>query len=404
MRKIKYPSKDVIPDNYIKNLIKVKTKKNAFKSEKESEDFYKNIIEEEMILSNDYNFTNIEKLLNLYIKGINLHQKTSETKEIYYFQEKINSLLNKPKVKSIMNKEKKKTESNLNERNSFDNNKFGIKNMNISVNLPKSKTLKDNVMLNSNKLKYLNKSIRQELEEKEYQKKKIDEINNELLEKNRTMLLLKDDFKKQANNFKEKLLKKKTLKQQRKNKLNLSTINANKENNNKNDINEDKSLTDIYSYNKIINEEKNINLKNNEDDNIIKESFKEKIYKYFDEYNDSIYKNYYLNILKNISELANENISKNMKINEEYQTNIKDLLKQQLDGNDKIKDDDINSLKEEQELEIQKNDDLYEKYIEDEISNFKLYGYSYSAPKELDMLKNKIKCEIYNDIYNILDK
>ena len=166
MRQITFPSKEIIPKKDINKLIKVKTKKNPFRSEKESEEFYKNIIEEEMILSNDYNFANIEKLLNLYIKGINLHQKTLDTKEIYYFQEKINSLLNKPKVKSIMNKEKKKTELNLNERNSFDNNKYGIKNMNISVNLPKSKTLKDNVMLNSNKLKYLNKSIRQELEEK----------------------------------------------------------------------------------------------------------------------------------------------------------------------------------------------------------------------------------------------
>ena len=63
--------------------------------------------------------------------------------------------------------------------------------MNISVNLPKSKTLKDNVMLNSNKLKYLNKSIRQELEEKEYQKKKIDEINNELLEKKQNYVIIK---------------------------------------------------------------------------------------------------------------------------------------------------------------------------------------------------------------------
>ena len=76
----------------------------------------------------------------------------------------------------------------------------------------------------------------------------------------------------------------------------------------------------------------------------------------------------------------------------------------QMDGNDIISEEDINSLKEEQILEIQKNDDLYEKYIEEEISKFKLIGYSNSSPKELDTLKNKIKCEIYNDIYKILDK
>ena len=397
MRQITFPSKEIIPKKDINKLIKVKTKKNPFRSEKESEEFYKNIIEEEMILSNDYNFANIEKLLNLYIKGINLHQKTLDTKEIYYFQEKINLLLNTPKVKSIINKEKKKTDLNI----YFDdnnNNSFKIEKRpknNNDINLLRSKTYKNNIALNSFKLKALNQSIKQELEAKEYQKKKIDKINKELFNKNKSVLLLKDDFKNQANNFKEKLLLK------RKNKLNMSTINKDKENNINN---KNKSLTAVYSLNKKIEVKEEINLKNNDDNNIIKESLKEKIYKYFDEYNDNIYKYYYLKTLKKISELAKENISKNMKINEEYQTEIKNLLKIQLEENSVIDDEDINNYKEELENEIQKNDDLFEKDIEEEISIFKLNGYSFSAPKELEMLKNKIKCEIYNNIYNILNK
>ena len=397
MRQITFPSKEIIPKKDINKLIKVKTKKNPFRSEKESEEFYKNIIEEEMILSNDYNFANIEKLLNLYIKGINLHQKTLDTKEIYYFQEKINLLLNTPKVKSIINKEKKKTDLNI----YFDdnnNNSFKIEKRpknNNDINLLRSKTYKNNIALNSFKLKALNQSIKQELEAKEYQKKKIDKINKELFNKNKSVLLLKDDFKNQANNFKEKLLLK------RKNKLNMSTINKDKENNINN---KNKSLTAVYSLNKKIEVKEEINLKNNDDNNIIKESLKEKIYKYFDEYNDNIYKYYYLKTLKKISELAKQNISKNMKINEEYQTEIKNLLKMQLEENSVIDDEDINNYKEELENEIQKNDDLFEKDIEEEISIFKLNGYSFSAPKELEMLKNKIKCEIYNNIYNILNK
>ena len=397
MRQITFPSKEIIPKKDINKLIKVKTKKNPFRSEKESEEFYKNIIEEEMILSNDYNFANIEKLLNLYIKGINLHQKTLDTKEIYYFQEKINLLLNTPKVKSIINKEKKKTDLNI----YFDdnnNNSFKIEKRpknNNDINLLRSKTYKNNIALNSFKLKALNQSIKQELEAKEYQKKKIDKINKELFNKNKSVLLLKDDFKNQANNFKEKLLLK------RKNKLNMSTINKDKENNINN---KNKSLTAVYSLNKKIEVKEEINLKNNDDNNIIKESLKEKIYKYFDEYNDNIYKYYYLKTLKKISELAKENVSKNMKINEEYQTEIKNLLKMQLEENSVIDDEDINNYKEELENEIQKNDDLFEKDIEEEISIFKLNGYSFSAPKELEMLKNKIKCEIYNNIYNILNK
>ena len=386
MRQITFPSKEIIPKKEINKLIKVKTKKNPFRSEKESEEFYKNIIEEEMILSNDYNFANIEKLLNLYIKGINLHQKTLDTKEIYYFQEKINLLLNTPKVKSIINKEKKKTDLNI----YFDdnnNNSFKIEKRpknNNDINLLRSKTYKNNIALNSFKLKALNQSIKQELEAKEYQKKKIDKINKELFNKNKSVLLLKDDFKNQANNFKEKLLLK------RKNKLNMSTINKDKENNINN---KNKCLTAVYSLNKKIEVKEEINLKNNDDNNIIKESLKEKIYKY-----------YYLKTLKKISELAKENISKNMKINEEYQTEIKNLLKMQLEENSVIDDEDINNYKEELENEIQKNDDLFEKDIEEEISIFKLNGYSFSAPKELEMLKNKIKCEIYNNIYNILNK
>ena len=395
MRQITFPSKEIIPKKDINKLIKVKTKKNPFRSEKESEEFYKNIIEEEMILSNDYNFANIEKLLNLYIKGINLHQKTLDTKEIYYFQEKINLLLNTPKVKSIINKEKK---TDLNIYFDDNNNSFKIEKRpknNNDINLLRSKTYKNNIALNSFKLKALNQSIKQELEAKEYQKKKIDKINKELFNKNKSVLLLKDDFKNQANNFKEKLLLK------RKNKLNMSTINKDKENNINN---KNKSLTAVYSLNKKIEVKEEINLKNNDDNNIIKESLKEKIYKYFDEYNDNIYKYYYLKTLKKISELAKENISKNMKINEEYQTEIKNLLKMQLEENSVIDDEDINNYKEELENEIQKNDDLFEKDIEEEISIFKLNGYSFSAPKELEMLKNKIKCEIYNNIYNILNK
>ena len=64
MRKLPFPSEEIIPNRQIKNLIKVKTIKYPFKSIKESEDFYQKIIEEEMILSNDYNFENIQKLLN----------------------------------------------------------------------------------------------------------------------------------------------------------------------------------------------------------------------------------------------------------------------------------------------------------------------------------------------------
>ena len=403
MRKLPFPSEEIIPNRQIKNLIKVKTIKYPFKSIKESEDFYQKIIEEEMILSNDYNFENIQKLLNLYIKGINYYQNTSRHKEIDYFQEKINSLLNNPKARNILNKEKTKIEMNLDksdsnfslkEKSDLQLNKYMTKkNNNMNFNLLRSKTYKDSVALNRSKLNFLNRCIKQGMQEKEYQKKKIVEINTEFSDiknqLNKTTLFLEDEIQKQSDNFKEKLLKKKTLVQ--------------KENKRKqNKIEQELNIIKEEKINENNNDENVQNIIKN-DNNDLKLKSKEKINKMFEEYNKTICGLYFLNTLKNISELVNKNISSNMKIIEEYQNNINELLKMQMDGNVKISDDDIDSLKEEQELESQKNNDLYEKYIEEEISNFKIYGYSHSSPNELGMLKGKIKNEIYNDIYNILD-
>jgi len=403
MRKLPFPSEEIIPNRQIKNLIKVKTIKYPFKSIKESEDFYQKIIEEEMILSNDYNFENIQKLLNLYIKGINYYQNTSRHKEIDYLQEKINSLLNNPKARNILNKEKTKIEMNLDksdlnfflkEKSDVQLNKYMTKkNNNMNFNLLRSKTYKDSVALNRSKLNFLNRCIKQGMQEKEYQKKKIVEINTEFSDiknqLNKTTLFLEDEIQKQSDNFKEKLLKKKTLVQ--------------KENKRKqNKIEQELNIIKEEKINENNNDENVQNIiKNNSND--LKLKSKEEINKMFEEYNKTICGLYFLNTLKNISELVNKNISSNMKIIEEYQNNINELLKMQMDGNVKISDDDIDSLKEEQELESQKNNDLYEKYIEEEISNFKIYGYSHSSPNELGMLKGKIKNEIYNDIYNILD-
>ena len=403
MRKLPFPSEEIIPNRQIKNLIKVKTIKYPFKSIKESEDFYQKIIEEEMILSNDYNFENIQKLLNLYIKGINYYQNTSRHKEIDYFQEKINSLLNNPKARNILNKEKTKIEMNLDksdsnfsleEKSDVQLNKYMTKkNNNMNFNLLRSKTYKDSVALNRSKLNFLNRCIKQGMQEKEYQKKKIVEINTEFSDiknqLNKTTLFLEDEIQKQSDNFKEKLLKKKTLVQ--------------KENKRKqNKIEQELNIIKEEKINENNNDENVQNIIKN-DNNDLKLKSKEKINKMFEEYNKTICGLYFLNTLKNISELVNKNISSNMKIIEEYQNNINELLKMQMDGNVKISDDDIDSLKEEQELESQKNNDLYEKYIEEEISNFKIYGYSHSSPNELGMLKGKIKNEIYNGMYNILD-
>ena len=419
MRKLEFPVNKIILNNEIDNLITIKAKISPFKTQNESEDFYKKLIEEEMLLSNNYTVDNIENLLNLYIKGINLYQNTSQTNKIFLFQEKINLLLNNSKAKSLLNQEKEKSDLSFEQKSDPFLTKYKIwnnvnKNKNSNVDLIRSKTYKDNETLYRNKLKNLNIKIKQGIKEKEYQKKKIVEINKEFSQMenqlSKTSLFLEDEIKKQSNSFQEKLLKKKTIIQKERNLNKFKNFVINEENENFNESNEiinkkdfksDKELPKINTNDIFkIDEEEELNLGNQN----IKNSLKEKINKYFDEYNENLYNFYFLDKIKKISELINKNFSLDMKINEEYQNNIKNLLKMQIDGNDKILDEDIDSLREEQELEIQKNDDLYEKYIEEEISDFKIFGYSNSSPKELEILKNKIKCEIYNDIYKILDK
>jgi hypothetical protein len=150
--------------------------------------------------------------------------------------------------------------------------------------------------------------------------------------------------------------------------------------------------------------------KNSNNDNKLSmiDLLKEKINKYLDEYNDEICKYYFSSTLSKMSDLSKKKYSTNIDIYEGYQINIKDLLRKQISCNSKeeenILEDDINNLKEEQDHEIEKNNDLYEKLIYDEIAKFKLLGYSKSSPKELDTLKNKIKCELYNELYKILSK
>ena len=349
MTEIKLPSKNIITNYDINHLIKIKTKISPFKSQKESEAFYKNIIEEEMLLSNDYTKTNIEKLLNLYIKGINLYQNTQETKQIYLFQEKINLLLNNSKAKTLLNKEKNNKIYNSEGKNDklLISYKFEKdENKDNGINLLRSKTYKDNMIAYRNKLNKLNKSINQGLKEKEYQKKKLSEINKEFSQIEnkitKTSIFLKDEIKKQSSNFQEKLLKKKTIKQKvkKQNKLNSNYI-IKEENEIDNEFNEinNKSINNIDF--KKENKQFPNNISNSKTEVFklekinVKNSLREKINKCFNEYNESIYKFYFLNTIKNISELINKNFSLNMKINEEYQNNIKNLLKMQMDGNDR---------------------------------------------------------------------
>ena len=173
------------------------------------------------------------------------------------------------------------------------------------------------------------------------------------------------------------------------------------------------SIKNYKIFNQIndcINNKQNNQIKENKDKEVNNKTntLKDKISTYINEYNNDIYKYYFLPRMNNILDLGTQNFTKNQKIYEGYNINIKDLEKQQIECNneqkERILEDEINGLKEEQDHEIEKNNELYEKIIDDEISKFKILGYPKSSIKELDTLKNKIKCDLYNEIYKILNK
>ena len=484
------------------NLISFNNIQNPFKNSNESEQFFKNIIEEEMNLSNNYNSDNLNRLLDLYFKGLNIYQNTPNIDMINAFTEKSQLLLQSSKAKKILKQNKIKakevneikTDSTLideNEESDHSNKnkiinkekeKIEYKNLDseeedddedenkLKYDFKRYKTIRLNEIQNRNKLNYLSNTIKKGIKEKKNQKQKINEINkefNKIKEQQlKTSIFLEDEIKKQSNTFKEKLIRKKTMYHKSKNlKLNIDiikeeNIQEDKDNNNKiknNENKENKENKEYFNkkekiirnktpknskinYNLFFNKEKNINklkrnsfsflikkdkninkinkevnnninknqINNDDDDNNIINKLKLKINKYIEEYNDEIYKYYFSSTINKIADLTKKNFSSNLNIYEGYQINIKELLKKQMSCNNKdeenILEDDINALREEQDHEIEKNNDLYEKLIEEEISKFKLFGYSNSALKELDILKNKIKCELYNEIYNILNK
>ncbi len=488
----------------IKDLISFNNIKNPFKDQKESEQFFKSIIEEEMNLSNNYNSENLNRLLDLYFKGINYYQNTPNTDKVNAFIEKSQVLLQSSKAKKILNQNKtKNSEINENKTDSTlidENEESDYSNKNKIINkkkvnkqyepldndaddedsdennnenklkfdFQKYKTIRNNEIQNRNRLHYLSNSIKKVNKEKDKQRLEIKRINNEFNnikeEQLKTSIFLEDEIKKQSDNFKVKLLRKRSMfikiknpklkidtiqeenmQNEEEDTKKIKTININKKiridrnstpNNNKSKnifmnfikpidkikILRKNSFSLSIKNNKVFNQinscingnTHNIN-KNNKDKDRDKEGkseidkiYKEKVNAYLEEYNNDIYKYYFLSSMNNILDLEIKNFSKNKKIYEGYQINIKDLLKQQMSCNDeqeeKNLEDEINSLKEEQDHEIDKNNDFYEKIIEDEISMFKRLAYSNTSLKELDILKNKIKCDLYNKIYNILNK
>ena len=474
----------------IKDLISFNNSKNPFQDSRESEQFFKSLIEEEMNLSNNYNSENLNRLLELYFKGINYYQNTPNIDKVNAFIEKSQVLLQTSKAKKILNQTKtknveiseNKTDSTLIDENEESDNSNKNKKISkikeiqddgedegdINDNLPvnnfkneirRNKTMRINEIQNRNKLNYLSNTIKKSIKEKNKQKLEIKRINNEfnnIREKQlKTSIFLEDEIKKQSDNFKVKLSRKRTMKMKNYHpKLKIDTIkeeniheeeekktikkkisnkiieirryntpNNKKKTSNyiksidKNIILKKKSFSLSVNINKIfnqindcINNKQNNQIKKNKDKEVNNKTntLKDKISTYINEYNNDIYKYYFLPKMNNILDLGIKNFTKNQKIYEGYNINIKDLEKQQIECNneqeERILEDEINGLKEEQDHEIEKNNDLYEKIIDDEISKFKILGYPKSSIRELETLKNKIKCDLYNEIYNILNK
>jgi hypothetical protein len=228
-------------------LISFNNSKNPFQDSRESEQFFKSLIEEEMNLSNNYNSENLNRLLELYFKGINYYQNTPNIDKVNAFIEKSQVLLQTSKAKKILNQTKtknveiseNKTDSTLIDENEESDNSNKNKKISkikeiqddgedegdINDNLPvnnfkkeirRNKTMRINEIQNRNKLNYLSNTIKKSIKEKNKQKLEIKRINNEfnnIREKQlKTSIFLEDEIKKQSDNFKVKLSRKRTMK------------------------------------------------------------------------------------------------------------------------------------------------------------------------------------------------
>ena len=244
----------------IKDLISFNNSKNPFQDSRESEQFFKSLIEEEMNLSNNYNSENLNRLLELYFKGINYYQNTPNIDKVNAFIEKSQVLLQTSKAKKILNQTKtknveiseNKTDSTLIDENEESDNSNKNKKISkikeiqddgedegdINDNLPvnnfkkeirRNKTMRINEIQNRNKLNYLSNTIKKSIKEKNKQKLEIKRINNEfnnIREKQlKTSIFLEDEIKKQSDNFKVKLSRKRTMKMKNyHSKLKIDTI------------------------------------------------------------------------------------------------------------------------------------------------------------------------------------
>ena len=231
----------------IKDLISFNNSKNPFQDSRESEQFFKSLIEEEMNLSNNYNSENLDRLLNLYFKGINYYQNTPNIDKVNVFIEKSQVLLQTSKAKKILNQTKKKnveiTENKTDSTLIDENEESDHSNKNKKISkikeiqddaedegciIRRNKTMRINEIQNRNKLKYLSNSIKKGIKEKNKQKLEMKRINNEfnnIREKQlKTSIFLEDEIKKQSDNFKVKLSRKRTMRKKNVPKLKLDTI------------------------------------------------------------------------------------------------------------------------------------------------------------------------------------
>ena len=358
-------AKNKIQTSKIKNLISFNNIKNPFKNSKESEQFYKTIIEEEMNLSNNYNSSNLNRLLDLYLKGINLYQNTPNTDKVNSFFEKSQLLLQSSKAKKVLNENKEKTpeineiktdstlieeneESDYNNKNkpyektyeqhnnkdekedkedrdNDDEDKDVIDNENkLKFDFEKYQTMRHNEIQNRHRLNYLSNSIKKGIKEKDNQKQKIKEINNQFNkikeEQLKTSLFLEDEIKKQSNNFQKKLLRKRTMYHKSKNiKLKIDTIQE------ENIPNDKEKINDVNK--KEITKKRNNTPKEKINKNFMKKNDKNKKVKR-NSFNYSINNNQSFNII---------NIKNNNKNIVENSNNINNTKNEKISVNDRLK-------------------------------------------------------------------
>ena len=347
--------------------------------------FFENMLNLEIILSQEFSIINLQNVLDFYSTAIEYYESIDD-RRFKDYQIRLSNLLSQPEIvrkmsdsshvdnKSIEKQKLKLQVDFKNQSNTFTQNDKSVQN--IVKNIKDLNNNQEYKSILDNNLQSQNENLRLRLENRKNKKIK-DEINNsDKLNEDKEVV---DDYT---------LIKAKTTKIL---KLNID------------EINEDQvKETSIFN---LINDE-NIDIEKNKQ---VYNKYKEVIeasnsslLQFISETNLYFYKYAFQRFVDRINVLYEQRFKKYTEICRIYQNQIKEMefLQNEDDQHSESISMIINSLKEEKQHELERMEMHYDSLIQENLVEFKNYGLINNSG--LQLLEEKFKLEIFNNMNSYL--